>query len=509
MISHTPDFITTVDAAAHLGVSVRRVQKLIADGRLPATKLGRDYVIRRIDLAVVADRRPGYPKGRPRKTQENEHLLDETAAMNRRTHTGGHMTRRTRARRTYAEDTTAESLDGHLNAPAPLRTSRTQQEPPRAILIAVAPAGPAPADGVDAPWETEASLEELAGLASAVGVEPVRLVSQKLRSAHPRTYLNEGKARYVAELMRAEDCALVLVDDELTPAQQKGLEAICGAGRVVDRTALILEIFGQRARTHEGILQVQLAQARYGLPRLARLWTHLERQRGGTGTRGGAGETQIESDRRLIRRRITRLERELESVRRSRATQRAKRREVGMSVALVGYTNAGKSTLLNRLTRGGAEAADKLFATLDPTTRRWNVAPDRSLLLTDTVGFIHKLPAGLVAAFRATLEELNEADLLLHVVDASSLHALGQAAVVLDELENLGATAPVLTVFSKVDLLPPDERAARLAALWARFPEGVAVSARTGEGLELLASRAAVAVDGHGVVQDHLALHAL
>ncbi len=385
-------------------------------------------------------------------------------------------------------------LAGDLEAPAPLRKAHPDDEPPRAILIAVAPAGPGVADGVDAPWDTESSLEELARLSSAVGVEPVRLVSQKLRSAHPRTYLNEGKAQYVAELMRAEECELVLADDELTPAQQKGLEAVCGAGRVVDRTALILEIFGQRARTHEGMLQVQLAQARYGLPRLARLWTHLERQRGGTNTRGGAGETQIETDRRRIRQRITRLERELEGVRRSRSVQRAKRRGIGLSVALVGYTNAGKSTLLNRLTRGGAEAADKLFATLDPTTRRWNVAPGLSLLLTDTVGFIHKLPAGLVAAFRATLEELNESDLLLHVVDASSPHALGQAAVVLDELDTLGATAPVLTVFSKIDLLSPEERTERLATLWQHFPDGVAVSARDGSGLELLATRAAAMV---------------
>ena len=223
----------------------------------------------------------------------------------------------------------AGRLDGHLDAPAPLKTLSTREEPPRAVLIAVDPAGPAVANGVDAPWDTQSSLEELARLATAVGIEPVRLVSQKLRSTHPRTYLNEGKTKYVADLMEAEDCELVLADDELTPAQQKGLESVCGAGRVVDRTALILDIFGQRAQTHEGKLQVQLAQARYGLPRLARLWTHLERQRGGTGTRGGAGEMQIETDRRQIRQRITRLERELEGVRRSRAVQRAKRRDIG------------------------------------------------------------------------------------------------------------------------------------------------------------------------------------
>ncbi len=387
-----------------------------------------------------------------------------------------------------------QRLAGQLDAPAPLRATQTRQGPPRAILVAVEPAGPRVPDAVDAPWDTEASLEELARLATAAGVEPVRQVSQRLRSPHPRTYLNEGKAEYVAELMRADDCELVLADDELRPAQQKGLEALCGPGSVVDRTALILQIFGQRARTREGMLQVELAQARYGLPRLARLWTHLERQRGGTGTRGGSGEMQLESDRRQIRDRITRLERELEGVRRSRATQRAQRREVGRGVALVGYTNAGKSTLLNHLTSGGAESADKLFATLDPTTRRWNMGANQPLLLTDTVGFIHKLPAALVAAFRATLEELNEADLLLHVLDASSPHALGQADVVLEELEELGTTAPVLAVFNKVDLLAPECRAERLAALWRRFPDGVAVSATTGEGLELLASRAVQAV---------------
>ncbi len=405
------------------------------------------------------------------------------------------MTRGTHKRAAVHGHDATERLAGDLDAPSALRVTHARQGPPRAILIAVATAGPSSSvANADEPWDAESSLEELARLATTAGIEPVRQVSQRLRSPHPRTYLNEGKAQYVAELMRAEECELVLADDELSPAQQKGLEAVCGAGSVIDRTALILEIFGQRARTHEGMLQVRLAQARYGLPRLARLWTHLERQRGGTGTRGGAGETQLETDRRQIRARITKLERELEGVRHARATQRAKRRDVGRGVALVGYTNAGKSTLLNRLTSGGVEAEDKLFATLDPTTRRWSVGPAQALLLTDTVGFIHKLPAGLVAAFRATLEELNEADLLLHVIDASSPHALGQAAVVLDELETLGTTAPVLAVFNKIDLLPPEKRAARLDALWDRFPNGVAVSASTGEGLELLASRAAAIV---------------
>ncbi len=393
-----------------------------------------------------------------------------------------------------------ERLAGHLDAPAPLTAFRTVEAPPRAVLVAVEPAGRPAADADGEPWDTQSSLEELANLATAVGIDPVRLISQRLRSPHPRTYLNEGKAQIVAEIMEADDCELVLADDELTPAQQKGLEAVCGAGRVVDRTALILDIFGQRARTREGMLQVQLAQARYGLPRLARLWTHLERQRGGTGTRGGAGETQIETDRRQIRRRITRLERELEDVRRNRATQRAKRRESSITVALVGYTNAGKSTLLNRLTRGGAEAADKLFATLDPTTRRWHVAPGTSVLLTDTVGFIHKLPSELVAAFRATLEELNEADLLLHVIDASNPHAVGQGAVVLDELIALKVEVPILPVFNKIDRLPDKERPERLRELLEHYPDGVAVSAITGAGLDVLATRAASAV---GLIAAH------
>src|ERR671932_205641 len=198
------------------------------------------------------------------------------------------MTRRSHLRRNGRESALDERPAGHLEAPAALRTVETRGAPPRAILVAVASAGPAVAIGMDEPWDTASSLDELATLATAAGIEPVRVVSQRLRSAHPRTYLGEGKAQYVADLMRAEECDLVLADDELTPTQQKGLEAVCGAGRVVDRTALILEIFGQRARTHEGMLQVQLAQARYGLPRLARLWTHLERQRGGTSAPSGA-----------------------------------------------------------------------------------------------------------------------------------------------------------------------------------------------------------------------------
>jgi len=359
---------------------------------------------------------------------------------------------------------------------------------PRAILAAVdVTHQPANADGK--PWSTTESLDELARLADAGQIEVVRRISQRLSNAHPRTYFGEGKVRELAEWLEAEECDIALFDDELSPGQQKALEATLGSGKVVDRTQLILDIFAARAHTREGALQVELARARYQIPRLTRLWTHLERQRGGTGTRGGAGETQMETDKRVLRDTVKKLERELETVRTRRAEQRRSRHEAWPSVALVGYTNAGKSTLLNALTKAQVGTRDQLFATLDNTTRRWNLGLGSAALLTDTVGFIHKLPASLVAAFRATLEEATEADLLLHVVDASSPHAPGQAAVVLDELEAIGARSPVITVLNKIDLLPEESRAETLAALRATFPDGIAVSARTKEGAQELAAR--------------------
>jgi GTP-binding protein HflX len=326
-------------------------------------------------------------------------------------------------------------------------------------------------------------------LADTGDIEVVRTMSQRLPAANPRTYFGEGKARELAEWLTAEECDIAIFDDELSPSQQKGIEAIIGAGKVVDRTQLILDIFAARAHTREGALQVQLARTKYQIPRLRRLWTHLERQRGGTATRGGAGETQIETDRRALQGTVKRLERELEVVRARRSGQRRSRHEKWPTVALVGYTNAGKSTLLNTLTGAKVGARDQLFATLDPTTRRWSLGGDGAVLLTDTVGFIHKLPATLIAAFRATLEEATEADLLLHVVDASSIHAPGQAAVVLDELEAIGARNPVLTVLNKIDLIPAETRRESLDALHATFPDAVMVSAVSKEGCADFARR--------------------
>lgn len=364
---------------------------------------------------------------------------------------------------------------------------------PRAILAAVEVTRQSATTG-DPPWSTGESLDELARLADTGDIEVVRRMTQRVPSANPRTYFGEGKVQELKNWLEAEECDIALFDDELTPGQQKCLEAILGAGRVVDRTQLILDIFAARAHTREGALQVELARARYQIPRLRRLWTHLERQRGGTFTRGGAGETQLEADRRVLQAIVKRLERELEAVRARRAERRRARHEQWPSVALVGYTNAGKSTLLNALTGAQVGARNQLFATLDPTTRRWNLGPERAALLTDTVGFIHKLPAGLIAAFRATLEESTEADLLLHVVDASSPHAAGQAAVVLDELETIGARAPVLTALNKIDCLPAQRRAQFVSDLCATFPDGVLVSAQTREGLDRLAQRVSAAL---------------
>jgi GTP-binding protein HflX len=336
--------------------------------------------------------------------------------------------------------------------------------------------------------DVDESLGELAGLAEAAGAEVVDRIVQERRAPTPRLYFGRGKVDALGEVARARGANLVISDDALTPVQERNLSQALGL-KVIDRTALILDIFAQRARTSEGKLQVELAQLFYLLPRLVRQWRHLERLGGGIGTRG-PGETQLESDRRIIRRRLTLIRDQLERVSVHRGIQRERRTRSGMPVvALVGYTNAGKTTLLNRLTGAGFRAADELFVTLDPAARLCAAPGGQPFVLTDTVGFIRKLPHQLVAAFRATLEELREADLLLHVVDVSRPGVEARIAAVDEILADLElADRPALAVLNKIDRAAPD---LELDALLART-DGVAVSAETGAGIpELL-----VRIDG-------------
>jgi GTP-binding protein HflX len=296
------------------------------------------------------------------------------------------------------------------------------------------------------------SIEELARLAESAGAVVVGRIVQSLETPSHDYYIGSGKLQEIQSLKDSTDYNVVILDDELKPVQQKNLEDALGI-KVIDRAALILDIFARRARTHEGRLQVELAQHQYLLPRLAGQWQHLERLGGGIGTRG-PGESQLETDRRLIRRKIQRLEEQTEEIRQRRARYRRKRQQSGIPmVALVGYTNAGKSTLLNALCRADVLADDRLFATLDPTTRRLALSDTTTVLLSDTVGFIRKLPPTLIDAFRATLEELNEADLLLHVVDVASGDAAAQFQTVEGILGEMGlAGTPHLTVLNKIDL---------------------------------------------------------
>jgi len=342
------------------------------------------------------------------------------------------------------------------------------------------------------------SLAELSLLADTAGLDVIGEATQRLEHPNPQTFIGPGKVEEVHALAEELQSDFILFDDELSPRHLRELENVFGERvRVLDRTALILDIFAQHATTREGALQVELAQYEYRLPRLTRAWTHLARQAGGGGGRAGGvggvglrgpGETQLEVDRREIRRRIAHLKAELEKVRTHRQQYRARRKRSRIPVvALVGYTNAGKSTLLNRLSSADVYVADQLFATLDPTTRRVELPGGNTILVTDTVGFIQKLPTALIAAFRATLEEIVEADLLLHIVDVTHPNALAQAEAVYQTLGEIeGDHIPVLTVLNKIDLLKDSDSARQSLA---DFPNSVAISARTGEGISDLLAR--------------------
>ena len=306
------------------------------------------------------------------------------------------------------------------------------------------------------PWNVKASLSELAMLASSAGAKVVAVKSQRVQKRSP-SYLGKGKIEELKHVIQSEKITTIVLDDELSPAQQRNLENLLGI-KVVDRTALILDIFAQRAQSREGRLQVELAQLEYLLPRLVGQWSHLERLGGGIGTRG-PGESQLETDRRLVRKRVDKIQSELENVRRRRGQARQNRFDKGLAVvSLVGYTNSGKSTLMNALTRADVVAANKLFATLDPVTRKMVLPDGGTSLISDTVGFINKLPTSLVAAFRATLEELRDADLLLHVIDISNKNVLAQYRSVVELLKDLDlVNKPTIHVLNKVDLVPPSQ----------------------------------------------------
>ena len=375
--------------------------------------------------------------------------------------------------------------------PQTLLTTRTEAE--RAFLVGVE--AKTSADG----WSIDSSLEELSYLAQSAGAKVVGRLIQKLERPSPTYYLGKGKLEELIILKEQYRYSLVIFNDELSPRQQRNLEESIKV-KVIDRTALILDIFSRRAQTREGQLQVELAQHQYLLPRLAGQWSHLERLGGGIGTRG-PGESQLETDRRLIRNRIRRLQTQIEAVRRHRALYREKRRKSRIPVvSLVGYTNAGKSTLLNALSKADVLVEDKLFSTLDPVTRRLVLPDDQQFLLTDTVGFIHKLPPSIVAAFRATLEELAEADLLLHIVDITHHDAAEQFQTVEEILVDLGlSTKPRITVLNKVDLAVESMEDLVSLTVPLKLPDDktVLISALKGWGLDKLLDKIVTSLQAH------------
>jgi GTP-binding protein HflX len=357
----------------------------------------------------------------------------------------------------------------------------TEQPQERALLVGI--------ERSAGDWSLEESLAELRRLVETDGAEVVGCISQRLASPNPRTFIGKGKVEEVATAARALEAQLVVFDDELTPTQQANLEKEIPKVKIIDRTALILDIFALHATSREGRLQVRLAQNQYLLPRLRGMWSHLAANRmgGGVGSRFGEGESQLEVDRRMVRKRITGIRTELVKVRVERAEQRKARLNSSLfRIALAGYTNAGKSSLLNRLTGASVLAYDKLFATLDSTTRRFALAEGREITISDTVGFIQKLPTTLIEAFNSTLDELSHADLVLHVADASARQRDAQIQAVREVLEQIGAHGvPQILVFNKCDLLDQEAR----QTLETRFPQALPISALTGEGIDQLLGR--------------------
>ncbi len=339
--------------------------------------------------------------------------------------------------------------------------------------------------GLDGGWTAGESLAELGALVETAGAEVVGMTSQKREGIHPNLYLGTGKSQELKTALAATGFDVLVADDELSPKQQRSLEKLLGV-KVLDRSGVILDIFAQRAHTHEGRLQVELAQLEYQLPRLTRMWTHLSRTGGGIGTRRGPGETQLETDRRVIRQRIKKMKERVAEVRQRRETAAAARdRRMLPGVAIVGYTNAGKSTLLNALVGDVVVSAeDKLFATLDPTSRKVNLGEGQGVIVSDTVGFIHKLPHQLIDAFRATLEEVTRADVLIEVVDASDRHAAEHRRTVQVVLDELGAgDKPRLVVYNKIDLV---EAAGERFVVPRAEPHAVTVAATRGKGIARL-----------------------